>query len=128
MSSRHSRPRLFVYGTLRRGFENRHAHLLDRSARYLGTARVQGRLYDLGQYPGIRLADNPDQWVTGDLFRLRNAEAILAALDEYEGSEFARVPAIAALPSGERVPCWVYEYKPEVAEERRIVSGVYSSS
>jgi gamma-glutamylcyclotransferase (GGCT)/AIG2-like uncharacterized protein YtfP len=125
LSSRHSRPRLFVYGTLRRGFENRYAHLLDGSARYLGTARVRGRLYDLGQYPGIRLGGDATQWVTGDLFRLRNADSTLATLDAYEGSEFERVSATAELPGGERLPCWIYEYKWDVADDRRIVSGEY---
>ena len=126
MSSWHSRPRLFVYGTLRRGYTNRYARLLDRSAQYLGTARIQGRLYDLGRYPGVHLQGGADEWVTGDLFRLRNAEAVLAELDEYEGSAFERVSTMAVLSAADRVRCWVYEYKLGVAEDRRILSGDYS--
>jgi gamma-glutamylcyclotransferase (GGCT)/AIG2-like uncharacterized protein YtfP len=127
LSSWHSRPRLFVYGTLRRGYSNRYARLLDRSAQYLGTARIQGRLYDLGRYPGVHLQAAADEWVTGDLFRLRNADATLLALDEYEGPAFERVPAMAVLPAGDRVRIWVYEYKFAVAEDRRILSGDYST-
>lgn len=125
MSSWHSRPRLFVYGTLRRGWSNRYARLLDRSAGYLGTAQIQGRLYDLGRYPGVHLQADADEWVTGDLFRLRNADAVLPVLDEYEGPAFERVSAMAILPAGVRARCWVYEYKLGVAEDRRIVSGDY---
>lgn len=116
-----------MYGTLRRGFENRYAQLLDRSAQYLGTARVQGRLYDLGQYPGILLQSGADEWVTGDLFQLRNSEETLAVLDEYEGPEFERVAAMAVLEGGDRLDCWVYEYKLEGGEDRRILSGDYST-
>jgi gamma-glutamylcyclotransferase (GGCT)/AIG2-like uncharacterized protein YtfP len=114
-----------VYGTLRRGFENRYARLLDRSATYLGTARVQGRLYGLGRYPGIQLHPGLDEWVTGDLFRLRNAAEALDVLDRYEGPAFERVVATATLPNGDRSRCWVYEYRLPVAQDRRILSGDY---
>ena len=110
-----------VYGTLRRGCTNRHARLLDRSARYLGTARVRGKLYKVRWYPGVRLRGGADDWVTGDLFRLRNP-AMLAALDRYEGShEYRRVEATAVRSGGRRVRCWVYEYLGRV--KRRIASG-----
>jgi len=114
---------LFVYGTLRRGCANRHARLLDRSARFLGTARVQGRLYRVKWYPGIALRAEADDWVVGDLFLVRDPQT-LAALDQYEGSdEYRRVLTTAVLEGGHRVRCWVYEYIGGVTEERRIVSG-----
>jgi len=43
--------KLFVYGTLRRGFEL-HSYLRRQSARFLGEGIIGGRLYDLGEYPG----------------------------------------------------------------------------
>jgi gamma-glutamylcyclotransferase (GGCT)/AIG2-like uncharacterized protein YtfP len=114
---------LFVYGTLRRGCANRHARLLDRSARFLGTARVQGRLYRVKWYPGMTLNSGVDEWVVGDLFKLHDP-LTLAALDEYEGSdEYQRVLTTAVLEGGDLVRCWVYEYTSGVTEERRIVSG-----
>jgi gamma-glutamylcyclotransferase (GGCT)/AIG2-like uncharacterized protein YtfP len=125
LSSCPSRLRLFVYGTLRRGFENRYARLLERSAAYLGTARVQGRLYDLGRYPGIQLQAGLDEWVTGDLFRLRKAAETLDVLDRYEGPAFERVAATAVLPNGDRRRCWVYEYRLPAPQDRRILSGDY---
>ena len=117
------RPRLFVYGTLRRGFDNRYARLLERSARYLGLARVQGRLYDLGRYPGIQLQAEIDEWVTGDLFHLRTPSATFADLDEYEGPEFERLGATAILPNGDHTRCWVYEYRLPAPLDRRVLSG-----
>ena len=59
---------LFVYGTLRRQSPHPMARYLARHARYVGTARVAGRLYDLGPYPGMLPAAEADDFVHGDLF------------------------------------------------------------
>jgi gamma-glutamylcyclotransferase (GGCT)/AIG2-like uncharacterized protein YtfP len=119
---------LFVYGTLRHGYPNRYARLLERSARHLGTARIQGRLYKVSWYPGVQVlrggesAGNKDT-VVGDLFHLRDPK-ILATLDQYEGSnEYRRVPATATLPDGSRIRCWVYEFIGGVMESQRVPSG-----
>lgn len=116
-----SRDHLWVYGTLRYGCANPHAHLLRRGSRYRGAARVQGRLYRIKWYPGIRLGG--EEWVVGDLFQILDP-SVLPALDLYEGSnEYRRVQAVAELASGQRVKCWVYEYVGGVSESRRIASG-----
>ena len=114
---------LFVYGTLRRRCANQHARLLDAGAKFLGSAKVQGRLYRVKWYPGIRLKAQENEWVVGEVFHLRDP-ATLAALDQYEGTdEYQRVLTMAVLENGVRVRCWVYEYIGRVTEERRIVSG-----
>jgi len=114
---------LFVYGTLRRGNGNRHARLLEHSARFLGSARVQGRLFRVQWYPGLTLRADVGEWVVGDLFRVRDP-MVLTELDEYEGSnEYRRVLTTAVVENGEETRCWVYEYVGPVKEERRIESG-----
>jgi gamma-glutamylcyclotransferase (GGCT)/AIG2-like uncharacterized protein YtfP len=124
--SRGSAPRyLLVYGTLRRGFDNPHSRYLAENARWRGEARVPGRLYDLGRYPGLRRARRAGDWVTGDLYRLPESPALLAALDEYEGSDFRRRPVIAHSGGRGTVKAWVYMYQPGVSEARRIPSGIY---
>ena len=77
--------RLFVYGTLMRGFDHPMAKLLSRSADFLGPARCQGRLYLVKHYPGLVLSDDPADVVFGELFRLRTPDTSFATLDEYEG-------------------------------------------
>src|SRR5471030_1323268 len=77
--------RLFVYGTLMRGFDHPMAKLLSRSAEFIGKARCRGRLYLVKHYPGLVLSDDTSDVVFGELVRLHRPEESLATLDEYEG-------------------------------------------
>jgi len=63
--------RLFVYGTLMRGFDHPMARLLSRNADFLGEARCRGRLYRMEHhrikyYPGLVLSDDPADVVFGE--------------------------------------------------------------
>src|SRR5665647_635073 len=76
--------RLFVYGTLMRGFDHPMAQLLARSADFVGEARCRGRLYLVKHYPGLVLSDDPGDVVFGELYRLRQPAELLAEFDMYE--------------------------------------------
>jgi gamma-glutamylcyclotransferase (GGCT)/AIG2-like uncharacterized protein YtfP len=117
LSEQESR-RLFVYGTLR-GDPGQHyvSHLLEWNASILGEATVEGRLYDLGAYPGMTLTSDgrnvrgevyefaPDKWST-----------TIAQLDGYEGCapgdppphEYRRQIVQATFFDGRRVAAWAY--------------------
>jgi gamma-glutamylcyclotransferase (GGCT)/AIG2-like uncharacterized protein YtfP len=112
---------LFVYGTLRRGSDNEFAHLLADRAQFVGSARVQGQLYDFGRYPGAVTTDQPDQCVRGEVHRLRDTE-LLARLDEYEGPEFERAVAVVQTDDGRTIDCSIYWYVGD-ATGRLIASG-----
>src|SRR6202521_3282246 len=83
--------RLFVYGTLMRGFDHPMAQLLSRSADFIGEAHCGGRLYLVKHYPGLVLSDDPDDVVFGELYCLRQPDALLREFDTYEacGEGFA---------------------------------------
>ena len=70
---------LFVYGTLRLGGSN-DIRRYGSGSRLVGPARVRGRLYDLGDYPGLVLGG--PAWVMGELHWV--SPAIEPALDELE--------------------------------------------
>ena len=108
---------LFVYGTLRRGCDNEFARLLAERGRFVGTANAPARLYDFGPYPGARPANGS---VAGEIFQVD--EALLAALDDYEGSEFERAIVSAQMDDGRALDCWIYWYVGP-AEGRLIASG-----
>jgi gamma-glutamylcyclotransferase (GGCT)/AIG2-like uncharacterized protein YtfP len=117
---------LFVYGTLKSSFRNKFARRLAHEATLLGAARMRGRLYLVRWYPGLRPPRDIDDWVTGELYRLRMAHRTLAALDRYEDRQYRRVRRSAVLESGEIVRCWVYLWASAISDLRRIESGEWT--
>jgi gamma-glutamylcyclotransferase (GGCT)/AIG2-like uncharacterized protein YtfP len=117
---------LFVYGTLREFFAIPMARRLRREGRRLGRACVAARLYDLGRYPGISRPRRRDEWVTGELYRLKSPRRTLRALDRYE-ARFVR--ELARVSFGRRRACraWVYRFRGPVRARDRIASGDYGS-
>ena len=122
---------LFVYGTLRAFVATTAGARLRRHACLVGMARVPGRLYDLGRYPGLLPPRRAGEWVTGELYRLRNPRLTLRGLDRYESGarpappRFVRERAIAYLASGARRRVWLYRFLGPVRAQRRIAGGDY---
>ena len=123
--------RLFVYGTLMRGFDHPMAQLLSRSADYLGEARCQGRLYLIKHYPGLLLSDDPSEIVFGELYRLRDRDALLGEFDMYEAcgegfqepTEYLRQMLAVTHDDGAVSEAWTYVYNWPVTGLPRIASG-----
>ena len=109
---------IFVYGTLRPGFENPFARRLHKAARHLGPASVRGgRLVDLGSYPGfVPVEEDPPLEVRGDLFELPVGGDLLDALDAYEGcsrdparpGEYRREKRPVRLGGNRTLSAWIY--------------------
>jgi gamma-glutamylcyclotransferase (GGCT)/AIG2-like uncharacterized protein YtfP len=72
---------LFVYGTLMRGFDHPMARLLSANADFLGQAQCRGRLYLVKHYPGLLLSEDASDIAFGELFRLRERDALLREFD-----------------------------------------------
>lgn len=125
---------LFVYGTLRRAAAHPMHALLSAAADSIGAARVRGRLYQLGHYPGLVLDDRAG-WVVGELFFVHDP-SVYAVLDEYEGAaptdrpphEYARVVGQVARAEGLQVSAWIYEYRWSVVGRAVISSGDFLKS
>lgn len=113
---------LFAYGSLRRNRNGAH-HPLLAGAEHLGPAAVQGTLYRVSWYPGLALTG--DGRVHGELFALPTARAaaMIAALDDYEGSGYAREVARVELADGRIVESFVYTYRGSTAGLPVIDSG-----
>lgn len=125
---------LFVYGTLRRGTGVAMAEHLARHATYLGTGCCQGRLYELGRYPGFVPGAEPEEQVVGDVYRLDDPAGTLPMMDEYEEygpafadpNEYLRRELPVRLGDGRLIRAWVYVYNWPVEEEFRIHSGDFA--
>ena len=123
--------RLFVYGTLMRGFDHPMAQLLSRGADFIGEARCRGRLYLVKHYPGLVLSDDSADIVFGELFRLRSAAELLRELDMYEAcgegfaepTEYVRQMLAVTSADGTVGEAWTYIYNWPVAHLPRIASG-----
>jgi gamma-glutamylcyclotransferase (GGCT)/AIG2-like uncharacterized protein YtfP len=123
--------RLFVYGTLMRGFDRPMAQLLWRGADFIGEARCQGRLYLVKHYPGLVLSDDPADVVFGELFRLRRSSELLREFDMYEAcgegfaepTEYIRQMLPVTSDDGAVSEAWTYIYNWPVAHLPRIASG-----
>jgi len=121
---------LFVYGTLMRGFDHPMAQLLSRSADFLGEAHCRGRLYLIKHYPGLVLSDDPADAVFGELYQLRQPEALLREFDMYEAcgeglaepTEYIR-QMLPVTSDGQTTEVWSYVYNWPVSGLPRIASG-----
>jgi gamma-glutamylcyclotransferase (GGCT)/AIG2-like uncharacterized protein YtfP len=111
MFSRVSEHMIFVYGTLRRGGVREMERLFPGSV-FLGVGRVRGRLYDLGEYPGLVLDERAGE-VVGEVYRVSGET--LVALDEIE--DFRPDDSFKSLFVRKRVDvmgdeatrrCWIY--------------------
>ena len=127
---------LFVYGTLRRDPAHEMPLLLTRTARFVSKARVAGRLYDLGSYPGMTLSPS-DKYVKGELYEVDpdQWQSVIAQLDQYEACreadpephEYRRELVRAELPSGEGIQAWAYVLNRVDLGLPEILSGDYLS-
>ena len=121
----HGQPRVFVYGTLKKGHGN---HGLLENAEYLGDAEISGpvALIDLGWYPGVvRQPNGPDRTIRGEVYAVDTDT--LYSLDILEGHpEFYERQKFAT----EFRNAWVYTLPPGYIEDDTdiIEEGVWNGS
>lgn len=78
---------LFVYGTLLSGFHHPAHAFVSSHFTLKGPARVQGKLYDLSEYPGA-VPTNEAVYLEGELYQVNDESEFTYAigqLDDYEG-------------------------------------------
>jgi gamma-glutamylcyclotransferase (GGCT)/AIG2-like uncharacterized protein YtfP len=114
--------RVFVYGTLRRGGRN-DIHRYQPLPRWVTTARVPGRLYHLGRYPGLILGEGG--WVQGEVYEV--TLSVLEQLDHLEGllpeptGEYHRRTVTVDTPDGP-LSCVLYEIDPSRTEGHPLIA------
>jgi len=100
---------VFVYGTLRTGQE-RDINRLQPTAIFRGDGKINGILYDLGSYPGVRLGG--EQWVQGEVYQITpELEHQLDAIEEVwpqQTGEYVRRFVVVQC-AGAALTCLVYE-------------------
>ena len=129
----HGNAMLFVYGTLRKGFRS-HGFLRGLHARFVTVGHVQGRLYDMGVFPGAVESGKRADRVHGELYLLPSAASSFRVLDRYEGfdrensggNQFVRKVTEVKLAGDREVRAWIYWMGTTQRAARRVLSGDYS--
>lgn len=114
---------VFVYGTLREGGANDITRLSPAPG-FVGRARLAGRMYHCGAYPGVVLG-GPTQ-VHGEVYRI--SRALERQLDEIEevypqqrDEYLKRVVGVDV--NGQRLECIVYEINPVYVGQQPVIAG-----
>ncbi|MFI5129003.1 MAG: gamma-glutamylcyclotransferase [Chitinophagales bacterium] len=123
---------LFVYGSLRSGFRSPVYEYISRFFALVGNARVKGKLYDMGSYPGGVPAID-DSYIIGELYKIQDESEFswaIGQLDDYEGVnvesdevQLYRREVTDAFINDGIIPAWIYWYNGEVSGRPVIVSG-----
>jgi len=124
---------VFVYGTLRRG-QCREERMRRHRPTRVEEGWLAGKLFDLGQYPGLVLGGVDE--VHGELWTYEETSALLDTLDEVEdfhgfgapGSLYHRVLVTVRDAKGSGRVAWTYVYVGELEGARHIPSGRYGES
>jgi gamma-glutamylcyclotransferase (GGCT)/AIG2-like uncharacterized protein YtfP len=116
---------LFVYGTLRSQMNDPLHRLLETHAVLVGTGTFQGKLYDLGRYPGVVRSHRNTDRVIGEIYRFTDPQRDFEILDEYEGHRFKRKRVTIIQEDGKSITSWIYLYARSVTRRALIRSGDY---
>jgi len=124
---------LFVYGSLRSGFKSPAYEYISRFFSFVGEARVKGKLYDLGEFPG-GVYSAGDNYISGELYAIKNEPEFawaIAQLDDYEGISveaneiplYKRELVDVFMDDIATTFAWIYWYSGDVAGKPLIESG-----
>lgn len=124
---------LFVYGSLRQKHSGQMADWLRKNADYLGQGFIKAKLYDIDGYPGAVQSVYGHEKVTGDIYKLTDANSQFHVLDEYEECsartpdphEYIRKLTNVYLLSGGTITAWVYWYHLTTQNLHYVASGDY---
>lgn len=122
---------LFVYGTLL-DERNPFGAFLNDCCSFYKKGKFQGKLFDLGEYPGAIIQPGAEHYVYGSIFVMTDPQQTLKKLDDYEGfgagypqpNEFKRELVEVESEDGS-LSCWVYLYNLPPEGHWPIVSGDY---
>ena len=122
---------LFVYGSLRKGFEHPAFKYIADYFHFVSHGKVKGILYDLGEYPAA-VPGNDEHYIVGELYKIKEKDEFfyaIAQLDDYEGinpeegtSLYRRETATIFTPGGP-TEAWVYWYNKAIDNAPIIESG-----
>jgi len=124
---------LFTYGTLLSGLGHPMYEFIERHASLLGIGQINGKLYEVLDYPALVLSNNIKKIVKGELYLIEDEQELFKYLDEYEGcAPHSRKPYeyqrdLVSVHDSEQhsLLAWTYLYKNPVTHLHLIPNGDY---
>jgi gamma-glutamylcyclotransferase (GGCT)/AIG2-like uncharacterized protein YtfP len=120
---------LFVYGSLRSDSQHPAHAYISKHFVLLGQARIKGKVYDLGEYPGA-VATAEQCYIIGELYVLKEGEDfqwVITKLDNYEGVNeeppLYQRETTQVFINNEATTAWMYWYNQPVDGKTWIISG-----
>ncbi|MET0465791.1 MAG: gamma-glutamylcyclotransferase family protein [Chitinophagaceae bacterium] len=123
---------LFVYGSLRSHFRSAAYEYIARYFDLAGDATVQGKIFDMGEYPGAIPGDD-DSVIVGELYQIKNEREFawaICQLDDYEGvhveaheSPLYRREIVQVSSGSSSIPAWIYWFNGDVTGKPLVASG-----
>lgn len=128
----HNINHLFVYGSLRKGFQHTAYQYISKHFTFVAEAKVRGILFDLGEYPaGIPTLE--DYFIKGELYVLKESADFswaIEQLDDYEGlypvegeQQLYTREVAKVFHHDSCTQAWIYWYKNEITTDHIIPSG-----
>ena len=123
---------LFVYGSLRSGFQSHAYEYISRFFTLVGNAKVKGILVDMGEFPaGIPCEE--ERYITGELYQIKNSHEFswaMGQLDDYEGVNAEeehehqyRRAVTEVICNDMPLEAWIYWYNGDTSGRPVIASG-----
>ena len=125
--------RIFVYGSLRSGFQNPAYDYISKYFHLISKAKVKGLMYDMGSFPAAVPTDE-NAFIVGELYEHNNNcefSWAIEQLDEYEGVNpeegedklYTREKVTVYFGDNETSEAWIYWFIGNVADQPLITSG-----
>lgn len=124
---------LFVYSSLRMGFQSEKYEYIRRYFSFESNAKVKGILSDLGNHP-VATPTNENHFIKGELYKIKDHNEFsfaIGQLDDYEGVNpesdetalYRREMTKVFRDDESSVDAWIYWYNGDVADKPVIASG-----
>jgi gamma-glutamylcyclotransferase (GGCT)/AIG2-like uncharacterized protein YtfP len=123
---------IFVYGSLRSGFQNPAYQYISQYFSLVGNAKVKGRLYHMGNFPAAQPC-NEEIYIIGELYAAKNNDEFawaISQLDDYEGihteegeTEYYKRQQTTVYINGQTTNAWIYWYAQPITDKPSIASG-----
>ena len=123
---------IFVYGSLRSGFQNPAYAYISKHFTLVSKAKVKGRLYDMGSFPVAVPADD-ETYIVGELYQHNNPSEFgwaIGQLDDYEGLnpdedevQFYKREKVEVYYGDVATSAWIYWYTGQIEGQPVIPSG-----